>query len=236
MINEFLEFVAAYDRQFPSVIRGASADSIARLQSLVRTPLPGGYREFLSRMGENDGDLRIAFLGTTNVRRIIEYYAEVGRGESDPPPANCILIGTGDISAGDVCLETRNVGEARVVRVLDAEIEGLYAESLEKLLYRTAFLKYEFERRARAGFYIGQQSADFVASATQAAMAAGYRAEWFSDAVVFCGRRDDIVLNITQYEGSPGAIIIGGGTAEQVEAAGKVFEDAGLARFDQWSK
>ncbi|MCY1072974.1 SMI1/KNR4 family protein [Archangium lansingense] len=87
-MRDLIEFIRQYDPEYPSKIRGASADETVRLAQLVGRALPAHYKEFLLHLGKDMGDLQMP---ETDFRigRVLKFY-ELGKKK---PPTRFIFIG-----------------------------------------------------------------------------------------------------------------------------------------------
>jgi hypothetical protein len=235
-VQALVQFVSQYDPAFSDRIRGATDEEIDVLEGLVGRPLPASYRDFLRMMGHSDGDLDLAFDGTTDILDVIDYYREFAEGEVFPPPAGCILIGTGDPAAGDVYLQGTGPEEPAVLLGVDGRIQQTYGDSWPKVIHRRAFIKYELERLSFSCFYADPEMRDLVTLAREAAAEQGFEALWFSDSVAYCARRGRVVLIVERYQRSRGTLKVAGETREDVEQSGLLFSSRLGVQFRQWWK
>jgi hypothetical protein len=141
-MSEFLDLATSYDPDFQMRIKGATNEQILELEKLVERPLPESYRTFLRKLGADDGGLSLAYLGSTAIDQILGSYRKMkAENELCIVPEGCIMIGTGDASAGDVCLYTDGFREPAVILSLDGEVLQRYSDSLPQLLFRTVFIR-----------------------------------------------------------------------------------------------
>lgn len=235
MIESFVQFVSQYDPSFPARIQGASNEEIDALALLLGRSLPASYREFLTAMGHSDGDLDLAFDGSMKISDVIDYYREIARGQFPPAPPNCIVIGTGDPALGEVYLEVvSDREEPRVLLGVDGQIGQLYGESLPKVLFRRAFIKYELARKPWSGFYIDRKVRDLVSLMREAASEEGFEPLWFSDSIALCARRDEVVLIVEWYPKTLGLLKLAAGKREEVEQIGSLFSERLRLQFREW--
>ena len=141
-MDEFLEYITRYVPQFPEMIRGATAEEIATLESLAGLPLPPFYKEFLSRMGKNSGGISLGFQTDTNILELIEYYRTRHDKKLRPIPPDCIAIAINGYDF-DVCLQHRPRSEVPVVATEGRTIYLVLAESLKKMLFQLVFQDFE---------------------------------------------------------------------------------------------
>ncbi|MGA3241801.1 MAG: hypothetical protein ABSG03_36535 [Bryobacteraceae bacterium] len=112
-IDRIIEFIAGRDPKFPSQIRGAAADEVARLEAAVCRALPAVYRRFLERMGHSMGWLEIGN-GQFQIEAQIRYHEQAVL--QDPP--DYLMIGR---CSGDACYdyylwETRLAEDGETIR------------------------------------------------------------------------------------------------------------------------
>ncbi len=211
LMKRFLEYVARFDANFHKRIKGATSEQIHELQKLAGQALPATYVDFLIKMGADTGGLHLSTEGTTDISELINYYRkDVAPGEM---PANCILMGFGAISMADFALYCTGNAEPHVVfRDLDT-IVGLYAESLEKLLFRSAFEHYRLPQFPQKIFL----TASFVDLGHRDQVDAARRIVEryveilpFSDSHFICAESAEMAIAITQYENLGMGVTIAG--------------------------
>jgi hypothetical protein len=221
---DLVDYVSLYDPAFATRISGANPKEIAALESLVGQPLPGQYKQFLSLLGHSDDEFALASQGSTDIDVIIEYYTDVLRGEETPPPPDCIVIGAGDISAGDTCLQLHGAQEPKVVGSMDGVVIRLYAETLEKLLFRSAFNKFRLGMMLESGIYTGADKNPMLKTASEIALRLNFKERWFSDKVAFCGESENAGIFMSQYQSRGIWIHICAGNRAAVEKIGDPFQ------------
>ncbi|MDQ3254762.1 MAG: SMI1/KNR4 family protein [Acidobacteriota bacterium] len=233
-MNDFINYVITYDSTFNARISGASPEEIADLERLVDHPLPEKYKQFLALMGHSDDELALAYQGSTDITAVREYYAGLIEGEETPPPSNCIVIGTGDISVGQICLELGHSEEPRVVFAMDKIITGLYAETLEKLLFRRAFSKFRLRLLPESGIYTSAGPQLLFKASEKVARQLNFTPQWFSDEAVFCGENINAGVFIEQYQRKGIWIRIAAESRVEVERTGRFFMNEVGVSFYQW--
>jgi SMI1/KNR4 family protein SUKH-1 len=231
---DIVDYVSRYDPAFISHISGADAKEIATLESLVGSPLPAQYKQFLHLFGRSDDVFALASQGSTNIDVIINHYTDILKGEETPPPPNCIVIGTGDSSVGDVCLQLQGANEPKVVFAMDGEVIEPYAETLEKLLFRLAFNKYRLRMLPDSGIYAGADKNPMLKAAVDIALRLNFKESWFSDEVAFCGESESAGILMTQYQWRGIWIRIGAGNRAAVEKIGDSFQRELGVKFSHW--
>jgi hypothetical protein len=223
MIAEFIRYVSLRDPSFPGRIAGASDQEIDTLERLASRRLPDSYKEFLSFMGHNDADLRLAWDCTTDISAISSYYKEeVHRGE-EIVPSNCIVVGLGGTIVEEISLRLDGGGEPTVVISGGGEVEALYAESLPKLLYRRAFAKYNWTTSPHRAAYVNAIRAKQLLQAERRASEMGFHTCWFSDAIAYCGEQEGASVTITQFEGDGLVVQIAARNESELSRMGQIF-------------
>jgi hypothetical protein len=226
-MDGFMDYIKNRDPLFPTLIRGASQKEIETLENwvgdLVGLSLPPSYKRFLSRLGHNDGGLAIGLDSTTNIVKVLDCYQnDIAKGLGKIPP-NCILIGFGGLVVPEVCLEFFCDSEPRVIISEQDSILEFYAESLEKLLFRKAFMMYALKRFPYATFLVGTNVKRLLEPAQKIALFLGFKPLWFSDAIAFCGERDDAIIGISQFEAQGLSVRIAAPKRAEVERMSALF-------------
>src|SRR5262249_49078847 len=117
--------------------------AVDRLETLARCVLPAGYREFLLTMGEDAGGLQFSNDDAMTIGEMIQYYEERERGEA-AVPLNCVVIAWGGAGYDEqqLSLACHPANGSPVFVSNGAQIVGVYADSLDGLLFRRAFEQY----------------------------------------------------------------------------------------------
>jgi hypothetical protein len=231
---DLVEYVSLYDPDFATRISGADEDEIETLEVLVGQPLPEQYKQFLSLLGHSNDEFTLAYYGSTDIGEIIEYYADFRAGEVGPPPLNCVVIGYGDISVGNICLQFQDTQEPKVIFAVGKKVLGIYAGSLEKLLFRKAFIRHRLKIMPYSGVYISNDSNPLFKAASEIALRSGFTQRWFSDDAAFCGEREGAGIFIEQYQGRGIWIRICGGSQGEVKKIGDAFQRELGVEFSHW--
>ena len=231
-MDEFLEYITRYVPQFPEMIRGATAEEIATLESLAGLPLPPFYKEFLSRMGKNSGGISLGFQTDTNILELIEYYRTRHDKKLRPIPPDCIAIAINGYDF-DVCLQHRPRSEAPVVATEGRTIYLVLAESLKKMLFQLVFQDFEVASFPCSREYsaTNKQALSYAVAnkrlmreaVREIAAELGFKAQWFSDAYTFCAARGECRVLIKQYDEQGMLVRVGGRLRKEVDDAGEVF-------------
>ena len=222
MMRPFIEYVSRYQPSFGSTLRGASQSEIATLASTAQAVLPASYQEFLAVMGHGDGGLRLTFDGSTDISDVIRRYESFAKTGRAAAPPNCILIGLGTLAMEGLCMWLLRGREPSIVFTRDGRVTGLYAESLEKLLYRTAFLKFGIKQFPCATYLASLPPARISETATTIALESGFRTLWFSDPIAFCGEKPGAAIVVNQYDGEGASVVLRGtdqGALDTIAAA-----------------
>lgn len=236
-IEQFIEHATRYCPDFPSRIKGATQQERQELEQLIGRPLVKIHADFLARMGHDDGGLAIAMDGTSDISKVVKYYRAALAEEPNPFPPDCCVLGAWRLS-GAICLQSQPEGEPRVVFTEDLDVLGLYAKSLQGLLFRNAFLGFRMGGMSVKSDYRASLDelggSHVVGEIRRRALALGFQEEWFSDEVVFCAERKDELLGFTQYEGEGGLLYLATHDRRMSEALGNALgRDLGL-QFWKW--
>jgi hypothetical protein len=227
-MDKFIQYSNRYNPEFESQIVGANSAEIDKLEELTGRRLPSVYRNFLARMGHGEGGLDITFGGTTDLTKITDHYKEsIVTGNHKLPP-NAVLMGLGNFNIEYIYLDAGDSANPRVVFTENARISRLYAETLEKLLFRLAFMKFRLKAFEFSGFCTGSNPQNLLGSAKGLAEKMGFTELGFSDSVAFCGSKNDAAIAINQFEGDGLAVIVGTQTPADAQIIPKLFAD----RFD----
>lgn len=209
-MQRFVQYVTTFDPQFASKIEGATAGEIQQFEQAAGVPLPSSLRRFLEVMGHRDGGLRLAFEGTTDVGDLIDAYQK----RRLYLPSNSVAFGFGGLAMDAVCLDLSGGAEPPAIFVTDGKRTGLYAESLPRLLFRTAFAKYRLPALAHSG-YLGCPGGQSILEPVRAGLLReGFTILPFSDAIAICAERAGAAVIAQQYEGEGGAVLVGAAGAE----------------------
>ncbi len=234
-MEDLIRYVAQFDPQFPQRIRGASAQEIARLEQLVGFPLPLTYRAFLAAMGHDVGGLDLAPDGISRISDIIEYYqCWVTTGLVELPP-DSILICSAPIPAYDLVLQSCNgAAEPRVCDVEDGEMVGPRADSLEQLLFRLAFIRYQLNPLPYQCWYSNDRGTQQLQQAAMLTRSLSAHIHAFSDSLTLCAESEGMALYFKFFPERGGiAVRMGAVQPNILERIGPYFaEHLNLQRRD----
>lgn len=202
-LQKVVEYATQFDPEFARHVKGASRADIDKFAAAVGRKLPPEYENFLEIFGEGDGGLKIAFDGTTDLRDLLDFYQDYVDSGEFTLPAGCFAIGVDALTEEAICLQDEEAGQpAKVVFCGEGRVRGGYAESLEKLLYRTVTLKLRTAALGQQKLFLGSSEHEF-AKCVVTAEHLGFQRAWFSDRFVFCGEKNDELLCVIQYPRQP---------------------------------
>lgn len=224
-MENLVTYVSQFDPKFRERIRGASLEEINTLRQLSSGRLPKSYEHFLKYMGKDDGGLNIAFDGTTCINKIISYYQKYIVPGKEEIPDEFILIGIGSPPGEDVLLEGVSMVEPQVFFTGEGTPLTLYAESLEKLLFRVAFATIRMNNFSYEVFYTSTTLSRQREAAEALAISIGFQRHWFSDKIEFCGEMQSCAILINQYPEHTMAIRITGESKDELEHIGRFFAE-----------
>jgi hypothetical protein len=205
VIDDLIAFIAAKDATFVGRIRGAAADRIARLETLAGRPLPGTYKTFLGRLGDDDGGLRIGDDSTTNLEEIIEYYEDIERdGDRDQMiPDNCVVIAYIGVGTFDLSLDFGSKANPTVMFTSGSEKKGLSSDSFDNLLFRKAFWRFYVRGfRCKRVYNVAHPNAG-LALVAPVVQRLGFDIAWFSDSVSLYASTADATIVVQQALAPP---------------------------------
>lgn len=145
-MKELLEYINAFEPAFPKTVHGSTAEEIARLESLIKRPLPVNYKDFLGCMGRSMGSLREEDTDFS-IGRILKFY-ELSKRR---PPGRYIFIGVQLVDTyGRFLLDCEAGTEQHACPVVQADPEEPFENadhivplygSLKDMLFLLAFSK-----------------------------------------------------------------------------------------------
>jgi hypothetical protein len=201
---KFLTYATQFDPDLLIKLEGALPEEINVLQDVVGVNLPSSYREFLSLMGRNPAWIKLGrdhgTSSTTNIVEVIKAYRQYINTRSHRIPPNCIAISVLGPDF-DVCLDlSPDSDEPRVVISEGFAIYQEYAETLNQLLFRLAFLHYQPYRWPHFGLFRSSDRNRIVDQGQSLAASAGLSPLWFSDRNAFCGESLTAAIGLRQYQ------------------------------------
>lgn len=209
-------YAEACDGAWLSRAAGASADEIGRLQSLAEAPLPGVYREYLTRLGRSDGGLLCAIPAYFDVETIIEYYEDCVRFEPEENRADVLICATGTVGLDQLAFDLRDGSyDPEVWHTSNSEFVEFYAASFRDLVAQAAFSWGESRLRSVMLAYGGSENAlerarrrsgwwdvaSILRDVERAVTAAGLRVTSFSDRWHLAAWAEDVSLSFTLSQG-----------------------------------
>jgi hypothetical protein len=232
--DDLINFVSTYDPAFPTRIRGASPEEIAELERLAGLSLPPAYKNYLLRMGRNDGGFDVGGGSTTKIDALLEYYTESLDFDMEDIPPNCLVVAISGGGTFELSLEYGSDAGHPVLLTSGDTIKGLLSESFEKLLFRHAFVKYRLGSFPSSAIYWGDSNEESLKKATEVALNMSFERQWFSDRVSFCGEGGASAIVIERILDRPVWMRISGQQAAEVERLGSTFAQQAGMIFKQW--
>lgn len=201
-IDDLIQYATRYKPAYPQTIRGASEAEIAELEGLVGRELPPHYRQYLERMGHNDGGLKFGEDGYTDIPMIISLYRDINAGEIELPP-DCLGIACHSDHYGQIALEFGSLQTSRVLFTSGGEVDALYAATFMGMLFRMAFQMCPMHTFSHSTSHSNADDKRQIEQAGRMAEHLGFVRHWFSDEIAFCGEREDggAAIFIVQFEG-----------------------------------
>jgi len=233
VIDDLIAYISPRDSGFASRIAGAAPDRVSHFESLVGSPLPPPYRDFLLRLGKDDGGLRIGDASTTRLEALIEYYEDIARdGDADTMiPQDCIVVAYIGVGTFELSLEMGATSQPVVIYSSGREKKGLCAEAFDKLLFRTAFWRHHLASlSSKVAYHPGVHPVTF-ATLSPAVVSLGFKLEWFSDQSCLCATRNDAALAADVSLGRPMSLHIASNSAQVVDQVARALQaNFGLIR------
>jgi hypothetical protein len=235
-MDELVNFVSRYQPDFPAAIQGASPEEVAELGRLTGMALPSTYIDYLSWMGRDDGGFDVGGGSTTQIGTLIEYYVESMEFQIQDIPPNCLVIAVGGGGTFELSLEYQSEIEYPVLFTSGSTIKGRCADSLEKLLFRHAFVKYRLRAWPRSAIYWGGDGDDdnSLKRAWEVARSLGFERQWYSDQIGFCGEGDGSAVAIERILDRPVWMRIAAQHSAEIETLGAAFARRCGMVFQQW--
>jgi len=144
-MNDYIQYVLLFDPLFETKIQGAKEDDILKLAELTKHDLPIVYKDYLLKMGINNGGINFAQDHLSSIDDIIDFYQEDMLFDDIKIPENYIVVGCGSESYGEFLLDIEKDPIDPPVYINETAGINLYSDSFEKLLYRTAFVSIQPE-------------------------------------------------------------------------------------------
>lgn len=197
-LDTFIDFAARYDNAFPRRIVGAAPERIERLQELVGRPLPRLFRDYLERMGVDEGGLLMQLDADCRLDRLIQAYETASRDHYERAAYDGFVpLGYGNYQ-GDYFVEIGASDDARVFSGERPEPIRLHAESFHKSLYRASFWAFYL---LPMPYGSAQGARDLSARLDQVrrfCLDQALKPHWFCEDAYFCGEGDDITVYVQQ--------------------------------------
>jgi len=233
-IDDLISYVSKFQPDFPTRIQGAGAEDVAELERLTGLSLPFTYKEYLLRLGRDDGGLDVGGGSTTKISAIVDYYTESMEFDMQDIPPNCLVIAVSGGGTFELSLEYKSDTEYPVLLTSGDTIKGFFSESFEKLLFRHAFVKYRMRSLPSSAIYWGGSDEESLRKALEVALNLGFERKWFSDRVSFCGESHESAVVIERILSRPVWMRISAQQAAEVERLGDIFVKQSGMVFQQW--
>lgn len=200
-MNKFIEFACKFIPNYQQSICGASQEEIVHFKQLVGYPLPKTYEEYLLYLGHENGGVEIICDGTMNIMDLIEFYEQdIVPGHSKVPP-DCIIVGIGGTIVEEISLQGISSKKPQVVFSGGGKVRSLYAESFEKLLFRSLFTQEQHQLFSNFSRLTSTDNKRLVELSHDVAVNfLDFKPLWFSDSIAFCGEREDATISVLQGE------------------------------------
>ncbi len=223
-MKDLIDYACTFDSDYRRRVVGASEEEIDRLEALVGRPLPERYRAYLVHMGRSDG-LELLVDGRTAIADVIDHYVDIQEGR-EVAPEGCTVFGVGGLRLEEIAL--RDSDGLVVIGDGAGGIARRHAESLDKLLYRTAFALGHNPCRCLLthdeNVPMGERFATF-------AEGLGLGRLWFSDRWVGCYEGPDLRLSLCQFdEYRPTVVLRAQANAGLERVCGSLVSRLGLRR------
>lgn len=208
IIERCIEFWSSFVPEFPERIRGAEPEQIAELEGLMKRPATPLYREFLERMGEDTGPLKLGLYSAAP-----QYLMETRQPllENLPRAVELFAVPTGD-NEEDIFLVHGEGEDAEVVRYdgLPLAEDGSFdrsktepvAGSVAELLCLPALNQYVSLRRPLQAFWAEKELRQGTLDRCRSlAEGLGFEPYWFSSAQSYAASRGELVMVAKQAPG-----------------------------------
>jgi len=219
-------YISQFDEDLIRIIKPASRNQIFRLKELLifgenyKFELPKPYEVFLENMGANDGGLLSdVHCVTYKVEEMIEHNESYRQNPSDPNKEIYLTILQSFYSGEDFAFNFRGKQPENVIMTDRVSYIDLVSENFEKLLFQTAFYRYQesvFSKYFTSScMSIKDKTQRFdledvfeIVLETATTVAKNYRLSkaWFSDFNNFTALGQDICFEIKR-SGETGAAI-----------------------------
>lgn len=204
MIEEIIEYIASFQTDFKTGIRGATEQEIGELETIIGKSIPNEYREYLAFMGHNNSDFSLWYpYEKSNISSIVQCYQDIYE-ENYTPPDDCILI-CDNIYPSQMLGLRKSDNKPESVWLLE---DGDYyleicAKSFEALLWRRAFILYALKGFKHRRYWRLPKSKTPHKSVLlkEKLIQLGIEFLWFSDEVAQCaqGAEIKVLIRSTPY-------------------------------------
>lgn len=142
------DYVDEFDKDWKRSIRPASSESIESLKRVSelqrwRADFPPLYKLYLERMGEDDGGLLSTMLiGTASISEIIDLYEDFHIYSPEVFDTPYLAFFQQEMG-GEFSFDLRDSQNENILRTDCGEVCGVVSESFKKLLFQSAFSRFE---------------------------------------------------------------------------------------------
>ncbi|MCP3874444.1 MAG: hypothetical protein GY699_14975 [Desulfobacteraceae bacterium] len=217
LFDRLVTYVSDVDKEWVKNVKPASKESIDHLVKVSKIKekgfdLPKSYRILLENLGEDDGGILSKYLLIdTSITEICDYYEEENEIEPESINPEMLVIGLFNMG-GQLSLDLKCPGGAKVIISDDGEFVSSYSENLEKFLFQNAFIKCEKMRYPEFASYGGSENmlrkaleinrVDNIFNVVEKyAVDYEFTKAWFSDQNHYLGLRDDASFMVEMRTG-----------------------------------
>lgn len=224
-------YISNIDKDWINRIQPASEEEISLLKKLSRIEesgfdIPESYKIFLKYMGKDDGG---AFSGPIlrdiSINDIIDLYKDIHDNYPEELNPNYLAFATTDVGE-QISFDLTQQNELNIIKTYEGEFTEFFSESFEKLLFQSAFIKYERKYYSKSIAFGGSKNMlnlalsehktkDIFEVVDCYAKKFGFEKAWFSDKRQYFGIREDTTFYV--YKDSGVAGIITGNNGELLE-------------------
>ncbi|MCA8495560.1 SMI1/KNR4 family protein [Burkholderia arboris] len=199
-INELIAYISRFDSEYGVAIKAARESEISALEDVIGERLPAAHRAYLMHLGDSDGGLLNRLRADSRARTVTTYCQDLREDIPDIKFERCIPFATGDVFEGIGLWVEQDSVNPPVVFLNDGLPGDILCGNLPSFLYQRAFL-YERATLALTAHYENFNSEITIDAIKSTLADIGYLEEWFSDARLYCGRKENSLL--LAYAGAP---------------------------------
>ncbi len=174
------------DPHLTSDVQGATEETVAALEKISGQKLPPFYRNFLLTMGETK-PITIPLGEGSSAQSIIWFYKNWVQTGKVHLPQKSVVISFDTDGKTFVLMNLESGADGPIQhRSFDGKVIHGVSDSFEKFLYRDNFFHSQFLMSGNVTLE-AQNATLSIAKIRKSLMESGFREEWFSDSIVFCG-------------------------------------------------